>query len=155
MSKPFELSRFDVDNRTHFIDFTTEASFKDPMIANACIEVVTGIVPTLSHLAIDHDPIRFAQDLRQAVGRDGIPVCLSGGEIHSGFSYQLLLGLQEGLTLNGFVVSREPDHSDVMGFYGRQATVYPDKVVVERKNYKFEPPKVDEVTLQFPKVGDR
>lgn len=150
MSETRTLSRFNVQQRTHFIDFTQTPSFTDPTVANACIEVITGGVPTLSHLSVDHDPILFAQDLRDAIGRDGVPVCLSGGDMHFAPSYHLLLGLQDALSSSGFIVSRKQGHSDVMGFCGRRATVHPDKVIIERKNYLYEPPKIEEVTLQFP-----
>ena len=150
----FRVSRYDVGRKTQVVDFRERESYQDPVVADVCVEVLTsdGDVGTLSHLAIDHDPVGFAEDLKKLVGKDGVPVCLSGSLSNSPASVNLLKGLQEALGSEGFLVGGGDSSNDVGGLYSRRAVLQPGKVLVEKRPYK-EGAEWEVRELTFPRVG--
>jgi hypothetical protein len=124
-------ARFDVERNTHIINFLTEKSFTDPIVADGCIVVLTsGLQGTLSHLTPDSDPELFASDLQTLIGRSGVPTILSGGLDSMPTSVQLAEGLKHHLQLAGFVLN---DNSmDILGEGRRKAILFQDKVFIEK-----------------------
>jgi hypothetical protein len=145
-----ERSVFNVTKDTHKIDFKNQRSFRDPRVANGCVEVATsdGRVGTLSHLSINISTRHFAKDLRNLVGKDGVSVCLSGG-FESYDSINLVEGLKQDLKDEGFKVSDVSN--DVLGNCARRAEIFPDHVDVEKVDYADDKaPKKGILKLLFP-----
>src|SRR3990167_7922535 len=128
----FQIARFDVLRDTHRVNFAEQASFTDPIVADACVVVLTsdGDQGSISHLAVDSNPLAFAEDLRDLLAKARVPVCLSGGIGTCGPSVRLANSLVDSLRRVGFVVSTSPLHSDLLGRFSRQATLLADRVQV-------------------------
>lgn len=133
----FGLERFSVDQGTITVDFSKQECLTDPDIADACVEVLTsdGHIGTISHLTISHNPKLFAADLQRKVGSKQVPAILAGGLEDVPKSVELVGKLFTSLRKAGFVVAKTNLHSDVLGRYHRQATLFSDKVVVMRRPY--------------------
>lgn len=147
--------RFQVPENVQMVNFAKDSSLTDCWRADACVEIATsdGNTGTISHVSIACDPVLFARDLRDFLGQDEIPVCLVGAacETSGDPAYQLAVGLLENLSTAGFVVSAEPDHSDLFGLCTRQSTLFADKVLVNRRPYG-SGRELETRTLRFPKV---
>lgn len=149
----FLISRFDVKKYTLLVDFARQPSCTDPMVADACVAVLTsdGAKGSISHLTIAHCSHTFAEDLRDLLGKDNIPVCLSGGMGTLGSSIRLANGLVYSLRRVGFKVSTSSLNSDLFGRYSRRAIICADRVQVMRRAYganQLYQPKI----IYFPEV---
>jgi len=146
--------RYNVNKETHTIDFdSTVDGFTDPIIANACVEVMTWDYihnqSTLSHLTTLHNPEAFAIALRKKVRASGIPVVLVGGDSNNLMSKYLVEFLIKELSNQGFVVSDGPHCSHLLGRFSRQSTVLPGKVLVHYD--KAQSGKMDQLReLEYP-----
>ena len=151
-ARNYMKERFDVLKRTKTIDFSKESELIDPTTADACVRVCTsdGHVGSLSHLSVDENPEQFARDLRDFLGKDGIPAVLNGGMGNWEASIELVERLTQALIKNGFLLSKDPDSSDVLGQYSREATIKRDRVCVTRYAY-CENPTPEKLSLKFPK----
>lgn len=151
-SGPFQFhhERFPVD-QIHRIDFSIEQEFPDPTLADACVRVLTsdGKTGTCAHLSVFHDPEQLARDLRQLLGRDGIPAILNGGLETSWPSVALRDRLYGALIQQGFIVSLMLPFSDTLGSYTRAAVLTRDRVRTIRVPYG-KSPLPEELTLFFP-----
>ena len=141
-------SSTEYQNKIFLINFNEISSFTDFNKASMCVEVMTsdGQLGSLSHLQLDSDPETFADELTAALGAPSA-VCLSGGE--DGVSEKFISSLVTALTKRGFQVSLDSSNADIGGEnIFRRATIYRDKVVVEKQYYSGLTEKVE---LQFPK----
>lgn len=125
---------FNVECQTLKIDFGGQKSLEDRVLAHGCVVVLTndGEAGTLSHLTTENDGRRFAQDLRDQLGRPSIPVCLVGGDETLSASLSLVTLLVEQLPRVGFKLRPRRPYSDILGSFLRQTTLTPTGVHVRR-----------------------
>lgn len=126
--------RFDVNLLTQTVNFDEQTSLTDQEIAGGCVVVLTsdGHKGSISHLTVFNDPEQFSIDLAKLLKEKNIPVCLSGGSSSNPQSINLVEKLKEHLQKNGFILSSNDNHMDVLGEYMRQATIMPDGVMIKR-----------------------
>lgn len=148
----FHNERFPVECGTHVVDFRVTPEINDPYTTDACVRVLTsdGVIGTLSHLTVFHNPEAFVSDLVMLLGKSGVPAILNGGQGHWLPSKALRDRLCDALVNVGFILSSEPAHEDTLGSFSRSAILRVDRVLVTRKPYGESPP--EELTLYFPKV---
>ncbi|OGD72130.1 hypothetical protein A3A84_01770 [Candidatus Collierbacteria bacterium RIFCSPLOWO2_01_FULL_50_23] len=146
----FYNERFPIECGTHLVDFCSVSEFRDPHTANACVRVMTsdGVIGTLSHLTVFHNPEEFVLELALFIGKGGVSVILNGGEDWPP-SRALRDRLRVALVEAGFKISGSPTHEDTLGSFSRDATLTADRVLVTRRPYGESPP--EELTLYFPK----
>lgn len=149
----FHYDRYPVDVGTKVIDFSILTGYSDPVIANACIRVLTsdGQFGSLSHLTVFHNPERFTADLAARLGKTNVPTILNGGDGDWMPSRILRVRLWDSLTKAGFILSNQSQHEDTLGKFSRGATLMSDKVLVSRVPFGTTIP--EEITLSFPKTN--
>lgn len=142
---------FDVDRFTQMVDFSRQTSLEDDAVATSCIIICTSNCKTgsMSHLTIEHNPIKFVQDLKKKLNANGLPTILIGGWDKDPESKKLLEVLIENLRKEGFVLSLSPETSDTMGNYARKSTLYPNNVLVQRLEIARNAA-TERLTLNFP-----
>jgi hypothetical protein len=140
---------FDVSQMTHVIDFADTETLTDPIVAQACVEVMTsdGQIGTLSHINVDNDVSSFVRQLKQLLKKDGVPVILVGGLETSLKSLQLIDDLITELSDAGFTI--DENNCDLSGSYKRRSTMSKDGVLVLRQSLGTE--EASRVRLSFPK----
>lgn len=143
------LHRVDLNKSTKRVSFDSNPETEGPMTANACVEVHTsdGREGTLTHLMIGTDTKAFAKDLRNMVGKSGVPTVLMGGDSNSNESNRLMFGLRRDLSEQGFNVA----DTDLGGNCGRRSVLRKDSVEVEVEDYQNGSPVLRRKTLFFSK----
>lgn len=147
----FHYDRFPVECGTRVVDFRVVPEFKDPQTTDACVRVLTsdGIIGTLSHLTVFHNPEAFVLELTKLLEKSGVSVILNGGQGHWLPSKALKDRLAVALVGAGFILSDSPVHEDTLGSFSRAAILTADRVLVTRRPYGESP--AEELTLYFPK----
>ena len=145
LHRPFDISR-----RTKVAMISNGEVITDVEPTNGCVRVMTsdGVVGTLSHLDISHNPTTFAASLKKVAGY-GAAVILNGGENESYFSGALIGGLFRALKNEGFKVAPLEDENcnDVDGYFARTATLSKNGAEVVRTNGT----KKETIRLKFPR----
>lgn len=148
--------RFNVWKNTKVVYFFQEPFYADPVPSDPCVQVFTYEERvnrgTQSHLMVCHDAKAFASELRGLVGSDDVPVCLVGGLETMPLSKKLVGDLVRELNSNGFVVSCDSEHSDLLLPATRVAAIYPGFVKVRRIPYSRTFSGWEETTLTFPMI---